>query len=38
LDTDEVKKVLDGISMQNPQIVQYLKEMVEENLPQPSIF
>lgn len=32
LDTDEVNEVLDGMSVQNPEIVQYLKEMIEENI------
>ena len=32
LDTDEVNEALDGMSVQNPEIVQYLKEMIEENI------
>lgn len=31
-DTDEVKQALDGMSIQQPQIVQYLIEMVRENI------
>ena len=32
LDTDEVNEALDGMSIQSPEIVQYLKEMIEENI------
>jgi hypothetical protein len=31
-DTEEVKEALDGISIQNPEIIQYLKEMIVESL------
>ena len=31
-DTEEVKEALDGISIQLPEIIQYLREMIEENL------
>jgi hypothetical protein len=31
-DTEEVKDVLDGLSIQTPEIIQYLREMIEENL------
>jgi hypothetical protein len=31
-DTDEIKEALDGISMNQPQVIRYLKEMIEENL------
>lgn len=31
-DTDEVNEALDGMSIQNPEIVQYLIEMVRENI------
>ena len=32
LDTDEVNEALDGVSIQNPEIISYLKEMIEENI------
>ena len=32
LDTDELKEALDGMSMNDIHIINYLKEMVEENL------
>jgi len=31
-DTKEVKEVLDGISVSDPEIMKYLKEMIKENL------
>ena len=31
-DTDEVNEALDGVSIQDPEIIAYLKEMVEENI------
>jgi len=31
-DTEEVKETLDGLSIQSPEIIQYLREMIEENL------
>ncbi|HPY81228.1 MAG TPA: ATP-binding protein [Bacteroidales bacterium] len=31
-DSQEVKEALDGVSMQNPEIMSYLKEMIEENI------
>jgi hypothetical protein len=31
-DTEEVKEALDGISIQTPEIIQYLREMIAENL------
>lgn len=31
-DTQEVKEVLDGVSIQEPEVIQYLKEMVQENI------
>lgn len=31
-DTDEVNEALDGMSIQEPEIIAYLKEMVEENI------
>lgn len=31
-DTLEVNEVLDGISIQDPEVIQYLKEMIEENI------
>ena len=31
-DTDEVKEVLDGMSMHDITIIKYLKEMIQENL------
>ena len=31
-DTDEVNEALDGISIQEPEVIAYLKEMVEENI------
>ncbi len=31
-DTEEIKEVLDGVSIQDPQIVQYLIEFVRENM------
>ncbi|MDD4395447.1 MAG: ATP-binding protein [Bacteroidales bacterium] len=31
-DTQEVVEVLDGISIQEPEVIQYLKEMIEENI------
>src|SRR5574344_674055 len=31
-DTKEVLEVLDGISIQEPEVIQYLKEMIEENI------
>ena len=31
-DTEEVKEALDGLSIQNPEIIQYLREMIAENL------
>jgi len=32
LDTDELYEALDGVSMQEPEVMTYIKEMVEENL------
>ncbi|MBP5496888.1 MAG: ATP-binding protein [Bacteroidales bacterium] len=32
LDTDELYEALDGVSMQEPEVMAYIKEMVEENL------
>ena len=32
LDTDEVYEALDGVSLQEPEVMAYLKEMVEENI------
>jgi len=31
-DTEEVKEALDGISIQTPEVIQYLREMIAENL------
>ena len=31
-DTDEVNEALDGISIQEPEVIQYLKEMIQENI------
>ena len=31
-DTDEVNEALEGMSMQNPEIIKYLIEMIRENL------
>ncbi|MEG1556398.1 MAG: ATP-binding protein, partial [Bacteroidales bacterium] len=31
-DTDEVKEVLDGVSIQDPEVIAYLKEMISENI------
>jgi anti-sigma regulatory factor (Ser/Thr protein kinase) len=31
-DTEEVKEALDGLSIQQPEIIRYLREMIEENL------
>ena len=31
-DTVEVNEVLDGISIQEPEVIQYLKEMIQENI------
>ena len=31
-DTDEVNEALDGVSIQDPEIISYLKEMIEENI------
>ena len=31
-DTDEIKEALDGMSINNIQVIQYLKEMIRENL------
>ena len=31
-DTEEINEALDGISMQEPDIIQYLREMINENL------
>jgi len=31
-DTDEINEALDGVSIQDPEIISYLKEMVEENI------
>ena len=31
-DTEEVKEALDGLSIQLPEIIRYLREMIEENL------
>jgi hypothetical protein len=31
-DTDEINKTLDGISIQNPEIIGFLREMIVENL------
>ena len=31
-DTEEVNEVLDGLSIQTPEIIQYLREMIVENL------
>lgn len=33
-DTKEVLEVLDGISIQEPEVIQYLKEMIQENIKQ----
>ena len=32
LDTDELYEALDGVSLQEPEVMAYLKEMVEENI------
>ena len=32
LDTDELYEALDGVSMQEPEVMTYIKEMVEENI------
>ncbi|MBP5711239.1 MAG: sensor histidine kinase [Bacteroidales bacterium] len=32
LDTDEVHEALEGVSIQNPEIISYLREMIEENI------
>ena len=32
LDTDELYEALDGVSMQEPEVMAYIKEMMEENL------
>ena len=32
LDTDELKEALDGMSMNDIHIINYLKEMINENL------
>ena len=32
LDTDELYEALDGVSMQEPEVMAYIKEMVEENI------
>lgn len=31
-DTEEIKEVLDGMSMNQPEVIRYLKEMIKENL------
>ena len=31
-DTDEVNEALDGISIQEPEVIHYLKEMIQENI------
>lgn len=31
-DTDEVNEALDGVSIQEPEIIQYLREMIEEQI------
>lgn len=31
-DTKEVNEILDGVSIQEPEVIQYLKEMVQENI------
>jgi hypothetical protein len=31
-DTKEIKEVLDGVSVADPNIIQYLKEMINENV------
>jgi hypothetical protein len=31
-DTEEIKEALDGISIQTPEVIQYLREMITENL------
>jgi anti-sigma regulatory factor (Ser/Thr protein kinase) len=31
-DTEEVKEALDGLSIQQPEIIRYLREMIEENI------
>ncbi len=31
-DTDEVNEALEGVSIQNPEIIAFLKEMIEENM------
>ena len=32
LDTDELYEALDGVSLQEPEVMSYIKEMVEENI------
>ena len=32
LDTDELYEALDGVSLQEPEVMAYIKEMVEENI------
>lgn len=34
LDTVEILEALDGVSLQNPEVMAYLKEMIEENIRQ----
>jgi len=31
-DTDEINEALDGVSIQDPEIIQYLTEMFRENI------
>ncbi|MFZ4740092.1 MAG: ATP-binding protein [Bacteroidales bacterium] len=31
-DTDEIKEAMDGMSINQPQVIRYLKEMIKENL------
>jgi hypothetical protein len=37
-DTEEVKKTLDGLSIQLPEIIRYLREMIDENLRSNDMF
>ena len=36
-DTEEVNEALDGISIQDPEIIQYLREMINENLKEMNV-
>jgi hypothetical protein len=31
-DTEEIKEALDGMRMNQPEVIRYLKEMIKENL------